>query len=248
MSAHRKRCNHPKNRPSSGEVRAVAQQQRQPGAQRHSDHSSHRAQCHRFDQELQQDVPAFRPNCLSHSNFPRSFRHRHQHDIHHSDAADQQSHRRHRKHQRKNQAADLVPQIPKIIRGKQRKIVRLVVAQSPLPPQQVPYLLHRLRHQHRVLRFRKDHVILLVRIELPQCRHRHGSRCCLQDSRVGRVITEKHHRRAVRRVRVVNIKPTALGHLNIKYLLNARRIALQDHIFRPRRCPSHVRCPRTKLR
>ena len=48
---------------------------------------------HRFDEELQQDVPPARPHCHAQANLTRALGDRNQHDVHDADAADEQRHR-----------------------------------------------------------------------------------------------------------------------------------------------------------
>ena len=57
-------------------------------ADQDADHSAHSAQRDRFERELKHDVLSGRAQRLTDTYLPRSFRHAHQHDVHHAHAAD----------------------------------------------------------------------------------------------------------------------------------------------------------------
>ena len=73
-----------------GEVR----NQRRCGAAQHdADDAANERQRHGFNQELRQYVLGLRPHRLAQANLPGPLRHRHQHDVHDSNAAHDQRYR-----------------------------------------------------------------------------------------------------------------------------------------------------------
>ena len=56
-----------------------------------SQHATKKRQGHRFEEELTDDVALARADCFSNADFARALGDAHQHDVHHADAADQQT-------------------------------------------------------------------------------------------------------------------------------------------------------------
>ncbi len=61
-----------------------------------------------FGQKLPDDVAAARANRFAHADFARALRDRHQHDVHHAHAADQQSDRADHGGQQSDRTGDLL--------------------------------------------------------------------------------------------------------------------------------------------
>ena len=89
----------------------------------------------RLGEELATYIACCRADRLANSDLARALSHRYQHDVHHSDAADQQSNRSNHEHEDENQTADFVPQIQKIIRREKREIIRLAAGKAALAAQ-----------------------------------------------------------------------------------------------------------------
>src|ERR1700752_6138 len=68
---------------------------RESKASSHADRSANRGHRHRLDQKLRQNIFPARADCFANADFFGPFRHRHQHDVHHHDAAHYQRERRH---------------------------------------------------------------------------------------------------------------------------------------------------------
>ena len=77
-------------------------------AQQHADDSARAGEHDGLGQELPDDVAAPRANRFSHADFARALRDRHQHDVHHADAAHQQSDRADHGGQQRHRTRDLL--------------------------------------------------------------------------------------------------------------------------------------------
>ena len=95
------------------------------------------------------------------ADFPGSFGDGDEHDVHHADAAHQQSHRSDREHQHENQIADFVPEIEKVVGSENREVVRLVIGEAAFSAQQVADFLDGLPDDFRIAGFGENDVILL---------------------------------------------------------------------------------------
>src|SRR5439155_11715167 len=126
-----------------------------------------------LDQELQKDVAAFCADGFADADFPRTLRDADEHDVHHADAADEQTDGGNAKHQEKNQKTDFVPEVEKIIRSEKREIIGLVAGKAALAAKEIANFLHGLRNLRRVAGLGKNHVVFLVRIEFAKRRDRH---------------------------------------------------------------------------
>src|SRR6266566_28612 len=171
--AKRQRSNNPKQGQHRRKMQARPKEHAQSGTEQHSNDAADGAQGHRLDQELSENIAPLCADGLPDADFPGPFRYRNEHNIHHPNAAHDQPDRSNRKHQKEDQAADLVPEIEKIIGCKQSKIVRLVVGEPPLATQQIANFFDRLADLRGIAGFCENHVILLIGIEFPQRSNRH---------------------------------------------------------------------------
>src|SRR5882672_9459826 len=105
--------------------------------------------------------------------FARTFGDADEHDVHHADAADDEADGSDGEHQNENQAADLVPQVEKIIGSEERKIVWFVVRKAALATEQVANLFHGFSHFIRVTGLGENDVVLVIGIELAERCDRH---------------------------------------------------------------------------
>src|SRR5207245_3762579 len=125
------------------------------------------------NQELRQNVATLGADSLANADLPSAFRDAHEHDVHHADASDNQAYRSDCEHQNENQAADLVPQIEKIVRSEERKIIRFVIRKAALAAQQVAHFFDGLADLRRIRGLRENNVIFLVGIKFAERGHRH---------------------------------------------------------------------------
>src|SRR6185369_10341432 len=147
-----------------------------------------------FDQELRENVVALGADGFADADFAGALGDRDQHDVHHSNAAHDQADRSYREHQDENHAADFVPQIEEIVGGKNREIVRFVVAETPLAPQQFTGLVDGFGDALGAGGFHKEHVVLLIRIELAQRGHGHDSNVVFGIGAAGDALLALFHR------------------------------------------------------
>ena len=71
-------------------------------AEKHADQSSGHADKDRLDQELSQDIHAFRTDTHTEADLPRTLRHAHVHDIHDTDTTNEKRDTSHRSQQRRH--------------------------------------------------------------------------------------------------------------------------------------------------
>ena len=122
---------------------------------------------------MRQNVATLGADSLANADLPSAFRDAHEHDVHHADASDNQAYRSDCEHQNENQAADLVPQIEKIVRSEERKIIRFVIRKAALAAQQVAHFFDGLADLRRIRGLRENNVIFLVGIKFAERGHRH---------------------------------------------------------------------------
>src|SRR5215212_3122329 len=96
-----------------------------------------------LDEELPEDVGARRADGLSDAYLLRALRHRHEHDVHHADAADHQRDERNRRQHEPRRARQLVVEVEqRVLRG-DAEVVLLARGNLPASAQEVCYLVHR---------------------------------------------------------------------------------------------------------
>ena len=73
-------------------MNCVFQQSGQACAENHADNSAQRAKRHRLDQKLHEDVATLRADRFTNADLARPLGHADEHDVHHADSANQQTH------------------------------------------------------------------------------------------------------------------------------------------------------------
>ena len=119
------------------------EQVREGGGPEHAQHAPEAGEDHRLDQELPQDVAAAGPERLADADLLDALGDRHQHDVHHHDAADEQADRGDHQRHHVDAARHRLPQLHHALAGLDAEVVGLVVGE-------VAARAH--RHPHLVLR------------------------------------------------------------------------------------------------
>src|SRR5262249_35651016 len=157
----------------SRHVCAVLHQERKPCAKNNAKDTTDGTKRDGFDQKLKQDVAAFCSDGFAYANFACTLRDADEHDVHDTDAANQQADGGNAEHEQEDQEANLVPEIEKIVGSEDSKVVGLVIGKAAFAPKQISHLLNGLRNLRRVAGFCENHIIFLIRIKLAQRGHRH---------------------------------------------------------------------------
>src|SRR5215475_1042767 len=148
--AEHERGDEPENRELGGHVRAIFHKQRKACAENHAENSADGSECDGFNQELKKYVAAFCPNGFAHANFARALCDADEHDVHHTNSADEQADGGDAEHEQENQEADFVPEIEEIVRSENGEIVWFIVRQAAFAPKQVAHFFDGLRNLGRV--------------------------------------------------------------------------------------------------
>ena len=120
-------------------LREKADRVRKTRAERDADQPAQTRNGSRFDQELQQNVAAFRADGLANADLPRSLRHRHEHDVHDADAAHEQGQPGYRAENDAENRQNLVDAVENVLLAVHMEAGNVVVAAH----QVLPYLIHR---------------------------------------------------------------------------------------------------------
>ena len=116
-------------------------------AERDADQAAERRQRHRLDQELDQDVLAPRADRLAQADLARALGHRHQHDVHDADAADQQRDADDRAHHRGDAAEHARVDLAHLVLHHDAEVVLVVLGDVvALPQHALDAFAHRAHH------------------------------------------------------------------------------------------------------
>src|SRR5271156_175578 len=139
-----------------------------PASQCDADDSTRAGQSNGFGEELANDVPSSSADRFTHSDFASALRHRHKHDIHHTNSADEEANGTDHDHRNGNRSRDLAELARKSFRTGNSKIIRLVYPDGPSPPHQANNFVLCLRLSARIC-LRTDKVFIILRIVFAVC-------------------------------------------------------------------------------
>ena len=111
-------------------------------AEKHADQSSGHADKDRLDQELSQDIHAFRTDTHTEADLPRTLRHAHVHDIHDTDTTNEKRDTSHRGQQRRHYIRRTCQHRTQLLHTPDREIIIIGFPQPMVTPQYLRYLVY----------------------------------------------------------------------------------------------------------